>query len=354
VLTSLVACEAAAMSAVKAQATRQGILSPLFPLPRGEEDRIRELTPRKRTRFAFIALAALLVLAPSAFAQTTLTESAARTTANGVDQSVTASASLGAPAAESIPAPAEPPSAEAPEAHPLDVDRMLSPQGMSGTMKVMALLTVLSLAPSILIMTTCFIRFIVVLGLLRQALGTQQLPPNQVLVSLCLFLTFLVMAPVWKQSYDAGIRPYAAPAPGESQLSMEDAFTRTAGPLRRFMADQIEATGNSDAVWLFLEYQQPSTAASTARPETYDDVPLSVLLPAYMLSELKTAFVIGFQIYLPFLVIDLVVSTILISMGMMMLPPVLVSLPFKLLLFVLIDGWFLTVGMLLESVRPLG
>ncbi len=135
---------------------------------------------------------------------------------------------------------------------------------------------------------------------------------------------------------------------------MEDAFTRTAQPLRRFMADQIEATGNSDAVWLFLEYQQPSTTQTTDRPETYDDVPLSVLLPAYMLSELKTAFVIGFQIYLPFLVIDLVVSTILISMGMMMLPPVLVSLPFKLLLFVLIDGWFLTVGMLLESVRPLG
>jgi len=236
----------------------------------------------------------------------------------------------------------------------LDVDQMLAPQGMSGTLKVMALLTVLSLAPSILIMTTCFIRFVVVLGLLRQALGTQQLPPNQVLVSLCLFLTVLVMAPVWKESYEAGVRPYVSPAAGEAPIGFEEAFERTARPLRRFMADQIEATGNSDAVWLFLEYQQPSQGAPAERPATYDDVPLSVLLPAYMLSELKTAFVIGFQIYLPFLVIDLVVSTVLISMGMMMLPPVLVSLPFKLLLFVLIDGWFLTVGMLLESVRPLG
>lgn len=236
----------------------------------------------------------------------------------------------------------------------LDVDQMLSPQGMSGSLKVMALLTVLSLAPSILIMTTCFIRFIVVLGLLRQALGTQQLPPNQVLVSLCLFLTLLVMAPVWKESYDSGIRSYISSGPGVIQPSLGTTFERTVRPLRQFMADQIEMTGNSEAVWLFLEYQQPSSAGSQDRPETYDDVPLSVLLPAYMLSELKTAFVIGFQIYLPFLVIDLVVSTVLISMGMMMLPPVLVSLPFKLLLFVLIDGWFLTVGMLLESVRPLG
>lgn len=236
----------------------------------------------------------------------------------------------------------------------LDIDQMLAPQGMTGTLKVMALLTVLSLAPSILIMTTCFIRFVVVLGLLRQALGTQQLPPNQVLVSLCLFLTVLVMGPVWKESYEAGVRPYVSPAAGEAPIGFDEAFARTARPLRRFMADQIEATGNSDAVWLFLEYQRPSNGGPLERPATYDDVPLSVLLPAYMLSELKTAFVIGFQIYLPFLVIDLVVSTVLISMGMMMLPPVLVSLPFKLLLFVLIDGWFLTVGMLLESVRPLG
>ena len=235
---------------------------------------------------------------------------------------------------------------------PLDVDRMLSPQGMTGTLKVFALLTVLSLAPSILIMSTCFIRFVVVLSLLRQALGTQQLPPNQVLVSLCLFLTMLVMGPVWKEGYEAGVRPYVSPAANEAAPSLDIACENAARPIRRFMADQIELTGNSEAVWLFLEYQSP--AADDAPPATYDDVPLTVLLPAYMLSELKTAFLIGFQVYLPFLVIDLVVSTVLISMGMMMLPPVLVSLPFKLLLFVLIDGWFLTVGMLLESVRPLG
>jgi len=391
----LVACasDVALNDTLQERSTPQDIPSPPAPLPRGEGDWIRDAAirpldpvraagPKSRrawprserqpfganghshlgpatlrfqalSRLLIILFASALFVTP-ALAQTTLGESTARTTANGVGSSAGESSSLGSPIGESVPTPTEPPSTEAPAANPLDVDRMLSPQGMSGTLKIMALLTVLSLAPSILIMTTCFIRFVVVLGLLRQALGTQQLPPNQVLVSLCLFLTFLVMAPVWKQSYDAGIRPYAAPAPGETQLSMDDAFSRTAQPLRRFMADQIEATGNSDAVWLFLEYQQPATSQNSERPETYDDVPLSVLLPAYMLSELKTAFVIGFQIYLPFLVIDLVVSTILISMGMMMLPPVLVSLPFKLLLFVLIDGWFLTVGMLLESVRPLG
>lgn len=299
---------------------------------------------RLRVAITFCALLASPVVAQGQSAAEGLS---GRMLANGGGLSVTPER-LGASreaASEAVPQPAS---------VPLDVDQMLAPQGMTGTMKVMALLTVLSLAPSILIMTTCFIRFVVVLGLLRQALGTQQLPPNQVLVSLCLFLTVLVMGPVWKESYDAGIRPYVSPVAGQPQMDFEEAFERTARPLRRFMADQIEATGNSDAVWLFLEYQRPSQGAEAERPETYEDVPLSVLLPAYMLSELKTAFVIGFQIYLPFLVIDLVVSTVLISMGMMMLPPVLVSLPFKLLLFVLIDGWFLTVGMLLESVRPLG
>ncbi len=255
------------------------------------------------------------------------------------------------PAVPAIGAFPEPQPAPQTAGSPLDMEQMLSPQGMTGTLKVFALLTVLSLAPSILIMSTCFIRFVVVLGLLRQALGAQQLPPNQVLVSLCLFLTMLVMGPVWKEGYDSGVRPSVSPAAGEAPPSLDVSVANAARPIRRFMADQIELTGNSDAVWLFLEYHDPAAAAP---PDTYDDVPLTVLLPAYMLSELKTAFLIGFQVYLPFLVIDLVVSTVLISMGMMMLPPVLVSLPFKLLLFVLIDGWFLTVGMLLESVRPLG
>jgi flagellar biosynthetic protein FliP len=232
---------------------------------------------------------------------------------------------------------------------PIDVEQMLSPNGMSSTLKIMLLLTVISLAPSILIMTTCFMRFVIVFGLLRQALGTQQLPPNQVLISLSLFLTFLVMSPVWKHAYEDGIRPYTNPAVGQEPITLEEAFHRTAGPVRRFMIEQIQRTGNTDSVLTFLEFQHPNENAPA--PEKLEDVDTVVLLPAFMVSELKTAFVIGFQIYLPFLIIDMVIATVLISMGMMMLPPVLISLPFKLLLFVLIDGWALTVGMLLESVR---
>jgi flagellar biosynthetic protein FliP len=231
----------------------------------------------------------------------------------------------------------------------IDVDQMLSPNGLSSTLKIMLLLTVISLAPSILIMTTCFMRFVIVFGLLRQALGTQQLPPNQVMISLSLFLTFLVMSPVWKQAYDEGIRPYTNPAAGQESITLDEAFHLTVGPVRRFMIEQIQRTGNTDSVLTFLEFQHPNE--NTPAPEKLEDVDSVVLLPAFMVSELKTAFVIGFQIYLPFLVIDMVIATVLISMGMMMLPPVLISLPFKLLLFVLIDGWALTVGMLLESVR---
>ncbi len=239
----------------------------------------------------------------------------------------------------------------------MNVEQMTSPQGLNSTLKLFLLLTVLSLAPSVLIMTTCFIRFVIVFGLLRQALGTQQLPPNQVLTSLSLFLTVMVMAPIWEKAYEEGIVPYTHQTQ-QSPVSLETAFQKTVTPLRKFMSDQIELTGNSDAVWLFLDYQQPlagSPAAATYQsPSDYDEVPLTVLLPAYMLSEVKTAFLIGFQLYLPFIVIDMVISSILISMGMMMLPPVLISLPFKILLFVLIDGWLLTVGMLLESIRTVG
>lgn len=235
-------------------------------------------------------------------------------------------------------------------------EKMISPGGMSSTINLMLLLTVLSLAPSILMMTTSFIRFVIVFGLLRQALGTQQLPPNQIIIGLSLFLTFMVMGPVWRESYDEGIRPYASPPAGVAPTSLETAFQDTLRPLRRHMSEQIERSGNSDAVWLFIDYQKPHpdspAASSWQAPETYDEVPLLALLPAYMLSELKTSFIIGFQIYLPFLVIDMVIASLLMTMGMMMVPPSLVSFPFKLLLFVLIDGWYLTVGMLLESVRP--
>ena len=265
--------------------------------------------------------------------------------------------------AEVAEAPAEPqPLPAAPETPPLpgglDVEQMLAPSGLTSTLKVMLLLTVISLAPSILIMTTCFIRFVIVFGLLRQAIGTQSLPPNQVLISLSLFLTFLVMAPVCQESYDKGIRPYTSPAAGEPPMTLDTAFQTAVRPLRNFMSDQIERAGNSDGVWMLLDYQRPDPNTEAGRryraPENYEEIPLSVLLPAYMLSELKIAFTIGFQLYLPFLVIDMVVASVLISMGMMMLPPVLISIPFKLLLFVMIDGWFLTVGMMLESVRPFG
>lgn len=226
-----------------------------------------------------------------------------------------------------------------------------SPQGLASTLQVMLLLTVISLAPAILLMTTSFVRIIVVFGLLRQALGTQQLPPSQVITSISIFMTVLLMFPVWKQSYDEGIKPYT-----ESKIGLEDAFDRGAEPIRRFMADQIIATDNDDDVYVFLPYVTPDSEADAEPDYVYYDpqegetvVPLMALVPAFMLSELKTAFLIGFQIYLPFVVIDLVVASVTISMGMLMLPPVLISLPFKLLLFVLVDGWTLVVQMLLDS-----
>ena len=217
-----------------------------------------------------------------------------------------------------------------------------SPEGLSSAIQVMLLLTVISLAPAVLLMTTCFVRIIVVLSLLRQAVGTQQLPPSQVITSLALFLTFLIMSPVWKQVYNQSIVPYT-----QHQIGLEQAWTNGVAPVRRFMSMQIERTNNREDVWLFLNYVPGQPTATS-----YDDVPLQALLPAFMLSELKTAFLIGFQIYLPFLILDMVIASVTVSMGMMMLPPVLISLPFKILLFVLVDGWHLVVQMLMESFQP--
>jgi flagellar biosynthetic protein FliP len=249
------------------------------------------------------------------------------------------------------------PAAEGASAFPggFQPEQLVSPGGLSSTINLMVLLTVLSLAPSILIMTTCFIRFIIVTSLLRQALGTQQLPPNQVLLALCMFLTFMVMAPVWQESYDQGIKPYTDPEPDQPAQTLAQTFERTARPVRQFMIRQIELANNTDTIWMFLEYQHPESLSDSGEtaslPSRYGEISLPTLMSAYMLSELKVAFVIGFQIFLPFLVIDMVVSTVLMSMGMMMLPPTLVSFPFKLLLFVLIDGWTRIVGMLLSSVH---
>lgn len=218
-------------------------------------------------------------------------------------------------------------------------------QGLSGPLNVMILLTVISLVPSIMLMTTCFVRIIIVLGLLRQALGTQSLPPPQVITGLALFMTVLVMSPTMERIYDEAIVPYQA---GEV-ADHDELWSRARQPIRDFMFDQIEATGGWSSLYMVLEYR--GIDASDPSRLTRADVDMVTLIPAYMLSELKAAFLMGFRIYLPFLVIDMVIAALLISMSMMMLPPVLISLPFKILLFVMVDGWQLVVGGLLNSFR---
>jgi flagellar biosynthetic protein FliP len=212
-------------------------------------------------------------------------------------------------------------------------------ENFSAALQLVVLLTVLSLAPAILIMMTCFTRIIIVLSLLRQALGTQQLPPNQVLIGLAMFMTFLVMGPTWQRVNAEALRPYL-----DGQIEQGDALQRAAVPVREFMITQIRKSGNDKDVLLFHRFSGDKT-----EPKYWNDVGTMTLIPAFMLSELKTAFLMGFKIYLPFLIIDIVISTILISMGMMMLPPVMISLPFKLLLFVLVDGWHLITAGLMGS-----
>ncbi len=290
----------------------------------------RGSSSRRGLAWAAILLAGLAVLSPAA-AQDVPPE----TQSLGYESPKSESPSYESAANEAL-------TMEVPEGLAGGPEKWTSPEGLSSTLQVMLLLTVLSMAPAVLLMTTCFVRIVVVLALLRQAIGTQQLPPSQVITSLSLFLTLLLMTPVWKDVYEGGIKPYT-----EEQISLEEAWTRGAEPIRRFMSQQIDRTGNQDDVYLFLRY-----LPDQSEPTTYDDVPLQALLPAFMLSELKTAFLIGFQIYLPFLILDMVIASVMVSMGMLMLPPVLISLPFKLLLFVLVDGWHLVVGMLLESFAP--
>lgn len=225
--------------------------------------------------------------------------------------------------------------------------KWVSPKGLSSSLQILLLLTVLSLAPAILLMTTCYVRIIVVMGLLRQALGTAQLPPSQVVTSIALFISLFVMAPVWSRVYEDSIKPYTAP---DSKMSIEEAWERGIKPVHEFMSRQIDMAGNHDDVLLFYSRHSPNSPP----PSGFEEVPLTVLLPAYMLSELKTAFMMGFQIYLPFLILDIVIASVTISMGMMMLPPAMISMPFKLLLFVLVDGWRLVVQMLLDSFGTFG
>ncbi|WP_146677890.1 flagellar type III secretion system pore protein FliP [Pirellula sp. SH-Sr6A] len=218
----------------------------------------------------------------------------------------------------------------------------ISPRGLSSSLQILLLLTVLSLAPAILLMTTCYVRIIVVFGLLKQALGAQQLPPSQVITSISLFVTLFVMSPVWNRVYEDAIEPYTTEG---SRMTATEAWDKGVGPIREFMIRQIDLADNHDDVHLFYSRYAPGSQG----PSSFDDVPLQVLLPAYMLSELKTAFLMGFKIYLPFLILDIVIASVTVSMGMMMLPPALISTPFKLLLFVLVDGWRLVVSMLLDS-----
>ena len=214
--------------------------------------------------------------------------------------------------------------------------------GISGTLSIVILLTVLSLAPAIIVMCTSFTRIIIVLALLRQAIGTQSLPPSQVIIGLALFMSFMIMYPAFQRINERAIVPLNA-----GTIDQVTAWENAKEPLRDFMFDQIDYAGNWESLYMILNYR----GIDTSKPEQLNesDVDMLSLIPAFVLSELKVAFLMGFRLYLPFLVIDMVVSSILISMGMMMLPPVMISLPFKLLMFVLVDGWMLVAGNLLNS-----
>ncbi len=216
-------------------------------------------------------------------------------------------------------------------------------RGLSVAMNIVVLLTVLTLVPTIMLMTTCFMRIAIVLGLLKQALGAAQMPPSQVMLGLSIIMTALVMSPTIDRINAEAIVPYRA---GEI-TSYDELWDRAKQPMRDFMFDQIDATGNHSSLYMVLNYRKIDT--SDPAKLTRDKVDMLSLVPAFVLSEMKVAFLMGFKVYLPFLVIDMVISSILISMSMMMLPPVLISLPFKLLLFVMVDGWQLIVGSLMQS-----
>ena len=216
----------------------------------------------------------------------------------------------------------------------LSVGGANTPDQTAVALKIIALLTILGLAPSLLIMMTSFVRIVIVMSFLRQAIGTQVLPPNQLIVALSLFLTAFIMAPVWKGINQDALQPYL-----NNKLSQKEALSLSESYVRKFMFKQ---TRDKD-LGLFVKL------AGVEIPEKRAEVPTYVLIPAFMISELKTAFYIGFMIYIPFLVLDMVVASVLMAMGMMMLPPVVISLPFKLILFVLVDGWQLIVGSLVKS-----
>ena len=216
----------------------------------------------------------------------------------------------------------------------ISITNAKAPKDVAATIQIFLLLTILTLAPAILMLMTSFTRIVIVLSFLRQALGSQQIPPNQILIGLALFMTFFIMKPVGQEIYDKAWKPYV-----DDKVTLEKSIEEGVKPLRQFMFKQ---TREKDlALFIFL--------SKTARPKNQADVPTTVLIPAFIISELKTAFTVGFLIYVPFLIIDMVVASVLMSMGMMMLPPVMISLPFKLLLFILVDGWHLISRALIVS-----
>ncbi len=209
-----------------------------------------------------------------------------------------------------------------------------TPQQVSTGLQVLFLLTILSVAPGIVLMTTCFTRIVIVLGFVRQAMGTQNMPPTQVIIGLAIFLSFFIMSPTLNTINDKALQPYL-----NEEITQQEALDQALAPMRDFMFSQVNES----------ELSLLSDITMNNEPYDKDDIPTMTLIPAFMLSELKRAFQMGFMIYVPFLVIDMVVASILMSMGMMMLPPVIISMPFKLLLFVLVDGWALIVGSLIQS-----
>jgi flagellar biosynthetic protein FliP len=209
-----------------------------------------------------------------------------------------------------------------------------NPDDLAVTLQILLLMTILSLAPAIIIMTTSFTRIIVVFHFIKQALGIQQMPPGQILVSLALFLTFFIMAPVWNRINTDAIQPYL-----KREISQSEAYERAIKPIREFMFRQVR----EEDLALFV------SLANMPKPNNRDDIPTFILIPAFAISELRIAFQIGFLIYIPFLMIDLIIASILMSMGMIMLPPIMISIPFKVLLFILVDGWYLLIQSLVRS-----
>lgn len=212
-----------------------------------------------------------------------------------------------------------------------------SEEPSTSSLSIILFITVISIAPAILVLMTSFTRIVIVLGFVRTSLGTNQMPPNQVLVGLALFLTLFIMSPTISTINDVALQPYL-----KGEITQTEALSEATVPMKKFM---FSHTREKDLL-LFMDYN------GVEKPETYEDIPLTVMVPAYAISELKTAFQMGFMIFIPFLVVDIVVSSTLMAMGMMMLPPVMISLPFKILLFVLVDGWYLVVKSLLLSFSP--